>query len=380
MNLCNSSKGLSIFVCLCMCSHLYYCQIINDTYNLLNDKLANYNRKIRPTFNQSAPTEVKFGFQLVAISEFDELQEKLSVVGVIHLNWVDEMIQWNPLDYGGMYTVLTESGSFWIPNLVLTNTATKLDKIGDDWQSIRYVYNGSAYYYPLGIYTSSCSADITLYPWDIHYCVLNFTPQGHISSEMTIQTMGNKIIKDHYIENGAWTLLASKVQSSYISGYMSVDVEIVFERKPRYALVNVVLPIVFLAFLSNVVFLIPTDSGERVSYAITMLLAMAVFLTLVGDNLPKTSSPMSYLSYYLMTLLAVNICVSMATIFNLRIHHNDESVPVTGCWTKLPAYMKIACRSKEVTNKNGEDLHDQKVNNSMKVVCNSKAEMQAFDS
>ena len=343
-------KVLWLSICLLQCYNIYDCYLINDTYNLPTDMLANNNRKVRPTLNQSNPTEVSFQFQLIGIQEFDELQEKLSLVAVLHLTWVDEMISWNPAAYGNMYTLLIESESFWIPNFVLANTATKLDKIGNDWQSMRFLSNGTVYYFPLGTYSSACSADITLYPWDIHVCTLQFTPQGHFAEELTIKILNSKALTTEFLDSGMWKLVDSKVQSKYINYYMSVDISLLIERRPRFAILNMVLPLIFLAFLGNVVFLIPPESGERISYSITMLLAIAVFLTLVGDNLPKTSTPMSYFSYFLITLLTVSICVSLATIYSMRIQYMDESKEVGGIWVKLVVRLNSSCRKKSKRN------------------------------
>jgi hypothetical protein len=46
-----------------------------------------------------------------------------------------------------------------------------------------------------------------------------------------------------------------------------------------------------MSILNVFVFLLPADSGERVGYAITMLLAIAVFLTISSDSLPAMSNP-----------------------------------------------------------------------------------------
>jgi hypothetical protein len=58
---------------------------------------------------------------------------------------------------------------------------------------------------------------------------------------------------------------------------MAVDISLITEQRPRYTVANILLPLNFMAFLGNIVFLIPTESGERILYSITMLLAIAVF-------------------------------------------------------------------------------------------------------
>ena len=55
-------------------------------------------------------------------------------------------------------------------------------------------------------------------------------------------------------------------------------------RRPVYYVFNLVVPKVILALLSAFVFIIPADSGEKISYAITILLAFFIFLLLLSDT------------------------------------------------------------------------------------------------
>ncbi|XP_045176447.1 acetylcholine receptor subunit alpha-like [Mercenaria mercenaria] len=345
-------KMLLFVTCIIMLNApLFHCHTINDTNRLLKDKLTDYNKSTRPTYNQSTPTAVTFGFEMVYIQEFDEVQQKLSIMALPGLNWTDESMMWNPADYGGLFSLVTESGPFWTPNLVLSNSIGEWKRIGADWQTIRFFLNGAAYYNPGEIYSSACTVDVTYYPWDIHNCLLIFSPQGFSPSEVYLTLSGNKVSTTYYIENGGWAFVDSRIQPNYSTYYTDIYIELIFERKPRYVIVNVIMPIIFMAFLSNVVFLIPADCGERISYSITVLLAIAVYLTLVGDNLPKTSNPMSYFSYYLLALLVTSICIAMATVVNLRIYHCDETDPVTDCWVKIATCFKCLKRKRKAKYK-----------------------------
>ena len=60
-------------------------------------------------------------------------------------------------------------------------------------------------------------------------------------------------------------------------------------RRPLYYVVNLVVPTIILALLSAGVFIIPADSGEKLSYIITILLAFFIFLLLLSDNIPPSA-------------------------------------------------------------------------------------------
>ena len=59
-------------------------------------------------------------------------------------------------------------------------------------------------------------------------------------------------------------------------------------RHPLYHVFNLVLPTILLALLSAFVFIIPMESGDKISYIITILLAFFIFLLLLSGHIPPT--------------------------------------------------------------------------------------------
>jgi hypothetical protein len=116
----------------------------------------------------------------------------------------------------------------------------------------------------------------------------------------------------------------------------------------------------FMGLLNVLVFCLPAKSGERVSFAMTVLLAIAVFLTLVGDNMPKTSEPMSTICYFLLTNLVLSSLIMIVTIFNLGIYYRSETIPIPRWLTNLVLVLKCKSRPKSTQVKqiaeDGEDI------------------------
>lgn len=65
--------------------------------------------------------------------------------------------------------------------------------------------------------------------------------------------------------------------------------QVVIRRRPLFYAVNLLLPSVFLMLMDVVGFHLPPDSGERVSFKVTLLLGYSVFLIIVSDTLPATA-------------------------------------------------------------------------------------------
>ena len=68
------------------------------------------------------------------------------------------------------------------------------------------------------------------------------------------------------------------------------------QRKPQYVVINIILPILFLNLLNVLVFMLPTESGELAPYSLTVLLSIAVFMTIVSDISPRTSKATPHIS------------------------------------------------------------------------------------
>ena len=169
-----------------------------------------------------------------------------------------------------------------------------------------------------------------------------------------------------YSRSAEWTYSESRVHV-YSALYNDVlIVKIGFQRQANFLIINVLLPILMMATMNILVFVIPPESGERISYAITVLLAVAVYLTIVGENLPKSSSPMPIFCFYLTIVVALNISMCFLTTVNLRIYYKDgESCPPAWCRCLVKI---ILCRcnryrrklTHQVNTKFSSDVHNHK--------------------
>ena len=166
---------------------------------------------------------------------------------------------------------------------------------------------------------------------------MRFVPWGYSSTEVKLHTPYSIVFQDFYTPNGEWTI---KSTSAYHDNLNTVWFSFTLRRKPIFLVINVLLPVMFLAFINVLVFILPSESGERISYSITVLLSIAVFLTLVGDNLPKTSEPMSILSYYMMLILVLSTLICFAVILNMNLVHRKKQKSVS-CWGK--ALVSVCC-------------------------------------
>lgn len=88
-----------------------------------------------------------------------------------------------------------------------------------------------------------------------------------------------KVRENFYQENGEWNIEQTRAESYSVSGFNTIAFRFKLKRKSKFVVVNVILPIVLIAAINMLVFVLPADSGERVGFSVTILLALAVLLT-----------------------------------------------------------------------------------------------------
>ena len=301
---------------------------LQDAKRLQADLTNGYNKHLRPVQNQDDQVTVRVGLGVFALQEFDEVLEKFSVVGIFEISWQDESMVWDPANYSGINKTVLGYEDIWKPELILTNPSDKLDSFGKDWQVIRFTSDGEALWVPVDLIKSTCSVNVYYFPFDIQECKIETYVWAYTASEVKIVSTKKTVNTGLLAEHGSWSVIGTEAKAEVDGPVYKGTFSFRLRRKPQYIIVNVVLPVLFLCILNVLVFFLPPESGERVSYTITVLLSIAVFMTIVSDTLPKTSEPLPLISYLLMISLIISSMIAVITIFNLRLYHKRSDLVV----------------------------------------------------
>ena len=187
-------------------------------------------------------------------------------------------------------------------------------------------------------------------------CELYFVPSGYAPFEASFVAVYDKADTTLFQENGVWQVTDTSVSATTapMGGFQWLLVRLDIKRRTSFYLVNELLPIGAMGVLNLLVFLLPPESGERVGYSITLLLAIAVFLTIASSSLPKTSFPtISVLCVKLLFDTFVSSLATFFTIIGLRFYHADEDSPVPACLAAMTKVIlfRCCCKSGKVKRK-----------------------------
>ncbi|XP_076079064.1 acetylcholine receptor subunit beta-like 1 [Mytilus galloprovincialis] len=294
-----------------------------------DDLFSSYRKNIIPVDNHSEPLEISLAFYLLSINSFREIEETLVLTGGLSVVWKDTSLSWNPEDYGNTYLLEVDSTDIWIPWIYLINNAKKFEPIGFD-SAFRVFLNSSGFvqYSPGSILEAKCKTDISKFPLDTQPCLLEFIIWNGDAGTYKLISSFDEVNLDYYTKNSNWEVVTGDTYAQlHPSYYFRFFMSLSLKREPVYYIVMIVLPTVLLCLLNPLVFLLPVESGERISLAMTVLLSYAIFLTLVSASIPASSNPMCFLLIVMIIIMLMSGLTVVAVIITTKLYYEEEYFP-----------------------------------------------------
>ncbi|KAM7337648.1 5-hydroxytryptamine receptor 3A [Alexandromys fortis] len=311
--------------------------------------LTNYKKAVRPVRDWRKPTTVSIDVIMYAILSVDEKNQVLTTYIWYRQFWTDEFLQWTPEDFDNITKLSVPTDSVWVPD-ILINEFVDVGKS----PNIPYVYvhhHGEVQNYkPLQVVTA-CSLDIYNFPFDVQNCSLTFTSWLHTIQDINISLWRSpeevRSDKSIFMNQGEWELLGVLPQFQEFSmetssSYAEMKFYVVIRRRPLFYAVSLLLPSIFLMVVDIVGFCLPPDSGERVSFKITLLLGYSVFLIIVSDTLPATAIGTPLIGVYFVVCMALLVISLAETIFIVRLVHKQDLQRPVPDWLRHLVLRKIA--------------------------------------
>ena len=238
--------------------------------NLYENVLTGYDKRVKPRKNQSEFVKVTFSFEMLGITEFDTASQKFSVLGYFYFQWRDDILSWKPKSYGGIKMAKLPLDDIWSPVMTFTKDFHGSGVMGGGRDGVIFVHTGDATWTPAGIFSVFCDVRTKFYPFDRQSCVMSIYAADSASSEIKLHPSGEGVSKDRYQPNSEWILVDVRVEKVNMPEVFFYDVIIDLERRTEFLIYTVVSPLVLLSILNVGIFIVPIDSGEKGSIAVTL--------------------------------------------------------------------------------------------------------------
>ncbi|XP_063360101.1 acetylcholine receptor subunit alpha-like isoform X2 [Cydia amplana] len=343
-----------------------------DAKRLYDDLLSNYNKLVRPVLNVSDALAVRIKLKLSQLIDVNLKNQIMTTNLWVEQSWYDYKLSWEPREYGGVEMLHVPSDHIWRPDIVLYNNADGNFEVTLATKATLN-YTGRVEWRPPAIYKSSCEIDVEYFPFDQQTCVMKFGSWTYDGFQVDLrhidEARGTNVVElgvdlSEFYTSVEWDILevpAVRYDRTYHSvvrsslspranppsccrnekfytccdePYLDITFNITMRRKTLFYTVNLIIPCMGISFLTVLVFYLPSDSGEKVSLSISILLSLTVFFLLLAEIIPPTSLVVPLLGKFVLFTMILDTFSICVTVVVLNVHFRSPQTHTMAPWVR----------------------------------------------
>ncbi|XP_047603103.1 neuronal acetylcholine receptor subunit alpha-4 [Lutra lutra] len=306
---------------------------------LLKTLFSGYNKWSRPVANISDVVLVHFGLSIAQLIDVDEKNQMMTTNVWVKQEWHDYKLRWDPADYENVTSIRIPSELIWRPDIVLYNNADG-DFAITHLTKAHLFHDGRVQWTPPAIYKSSCSIDVTFFPFDQQNCTMKFGSWTYDKAKIDLVSMHSRVDQLDLWESGEWVIVDAvgtyntRKYECCAEVYPDITYAFVIRRLPLFYTINLIVPCLLISCLTVLVFYLPSECGEKITLCISVLLSLTVFLLLITEIIPSTSLVIPLIGEYLLfTMVFVTLSI-VITVFVLNVHHRSPRTHTMPTWVR----------------------------------------------
>ena len=199
-------------------------------------------------------------------------------------------------------------------------------------------FDGKLIWNPPAIFKSSCTINVEFFPFDEQQCSMKFGSRSYDGLALDLvhinQSKNNPnvipvgIDLENFYQNIEWDILAVPAKRSEIYNpccvepFIDLTFNVKIRRKTLFYTVNLIIPCISISFLTVLTFYLPSDSRQKISLSVNILLSLTIFFLLLSDLMPATSLVVPLMCKYLiftMNLVTLSLFIT-ACVLNVHYH------------------------------------------------------------
>ncbi|XP_032359089.1 5-hydroxytryptamine receptor 3A [Etheostoma spectabile] len=310
-----------------------YQDVLNHLNLTKNNELYSMSRPVK---NYKQPTQVSLELLLYAILDVVEKDQKFIPYVWTVMRWQNEYISWDPNEFCGIDNVSLPTEVLWKPDLTIEEMTEKDKAPPSPYLTINN--KGDVEVQNDQVLVSTCRMQIYNFPFDIQSCNLSFKSIIHTAKDIRLQPSDNsseatewsrEVMRTQY----EWLFIDMIVTANNVSDINNQDVvvyTITMKRRSVLYIVNFLVPIMFFLCLDLASFLISDSGGEKLSFKVTVLLAVTVLQLILNEILPSSSNKIPLIALYCIGIFALMLLSLLETIVVMYLMEKDSACQDNG--------------------------------------------------
>ncbi|KAM9818493.1 neuronal acetylcholine receptor subunit beta-3a [Syngnathus typhle] len=295
---------------------------------LLRNLFRGYQKWVRPVQHANDTITVRFGLKISQLVDVDEKNQLMTTNVWLWQEWVDVKLKWNPDEYGGITSTRVPSETIWLPDIVLYENADGRFE-GSLMTKAIVRWDGTITWTPPASYKSSCTMDVTFFPFDRQNCSMKFGSWTYDGNMVDLVLVDHYVDRKDFFDNGEWEILnATGTKGNRRDGvywYPFITYSFILKRLPLFYTLFLIIPCLGLSFLTVLVFYLPSDEGEKLSLSTSVLVSLTVFLLVIEEIIPSSSKVIPLIGEYLLFIMIFVTFSIIVTVFVINVHHRSSA-------------------------------------------------------
>ncbi|XP_059145925.1 acetylcholine receptor subunit alpha-type acr-16-like [Physella acuta] len=270
----------------------------------------------------------------VGVSQVLESKQTIETQLYFEMSWNDKDLAWDAQNYSNWSFVSLPSGLLWHPEVFVLNidSDSGTNYLLPESNTVLLNSSGVIVYRLLTSITTFCNFDLTYYPFDTQTCIIVMGLNGDGVTILVQPSILNDSVLELDIEplQGEWAMLdkrfevkTSNLNIPYVKLYVSI------RRATLYYILCVVTPMVVTSLLTLVVFWIPPDSGEKMSFMVSIYMSTSLFLSFVGSTMPRNltkTEKIPRIMLFISFIIIEGILSIIATVYVMRKYRQEQKL------------------------------------------------------
>ena len=339
--------------------------------------LAGYNTNVPPVTNSRSPnnvavsdagTDIQLQLRVFKVDAVDAAHGQMSLKIWLRHSWVDKRLAWNETEWGGINMIALSTDrpqEIWLPDLQPYNSLISTD------DSLAYtdasVYSdGSIFWSRPGILTVMCKfSGLVAFPYDQLACSLEFGGWSWSGSHQGLEPYSSGAASfssqeatagSSFTEYAVREIAAEPVTYEYdccpSEPWPVIFYTITLRRSSDYYFHLLLWPYVTLTSVSFLVFFMSYEVGERLSFGITLILAIEVSKSVFSGMIPVCGEVLWLELFAMLNLIFCILSLAESCVVLFLSHYKEEHlVPlwmVEMFWTCVPTPVKSMMSRKQI--------------------------------